>query len=73
MVLQEDFDEYLPWVDEYMFYLSTSLDNRAFGEFAGPSLMLVPLGAETLSVFQCRFPVLDTTYTHSARAFYPKP
>ncbi|CAA9580431.1 MAG: hypothetical protein AVDCRST_MAG86-2718 [uncultured Truepera sp.] len=72
-VLQKDFDAYLSWIDEYLFYLSTSLDNRAFGEFTGPSLMLVPVGAETLSVFQRRFPVLNTTYTHSARAFYPKP
>lgn len=72
-VSRKELDAYLPWIDEYLFYFSTSLDNRTFGEFTGPSLMLVPLGAETLSVFQRRFQVLNTTYTRSVNAFYPSP
>ncbi len=49
------------------------LDTRSFGLFSGAKPTLSPVGAGEPTVFQRRFPVVDATYTHSARAFYPKP
>ncbi len=65
--------EYLGWIDGYLFYFSVQLDTRSFGAFDGPKLILRPLGAKTLTVFQRRFPVLNVIYTRSAQAFYPQP
>jgi len=65
--------DYLTWIGDYLFYFSVQLDNRSFGPPGGAKLMLGPTGVEAPTVFQRRFPILDTRYTRSARAFYPQP
>jgi len=77
-ISEETFREYLTWIDEYLFYFSTQLDNRTLGgfsegTFSGAKLILGPLGAEQPTVFQRRFPIQEAAYTHSVKAFYPRP
>ncbi len=65
---------YLKWVAPYLFYLSVPLDNRYVErEPQAPHLMLVPLGAPELTVFQRRFSIENTLYTHSDTALYLPP
>ena len=71
-VSEEAVDEYLAWLDEYLFCFVTALDTHSFGLFAGDKLALLPIGAPEPTVFQRRFPVTATAYTHSVRAFYPE-
>ena len=65
--------DYLGWIDAYIFYLSAPLDNRRFGVFDKAKLILRPLGAKKLTVFQRRLPVSNASYTYSVGAFYPLP
>jgi len=65
---------YVRWVAEYLFYMSVPLDSRYVAREPGtPHLMLVPVGAPELTVFQRRFPIDNTLYTHSAGVFYSPP
>lgn len=66
-------EEYREWIDEYLYQFIIWLDMRQTDLFEGEKLALLPLGAKEPTVFQQRFPVTNTTYTHSARAFYPEP
>ena len=70
-ISEEAVNEYLAWVDDYLFCFVTALDTHSFGLFSGAKLALLPVGAPEPTVFQRRFPVTETTYTNSARAFYP--
>lgn len=65
-------EKYFAWVAPYLFYFDTKLDSRFEGASPSQSLMLVPVGAKEPTVFQRKWP-LRMVYTHSLRAFYPKP
>lgn len=67
-----DAAEYFAWVAPYLFYFDTKFDSRYEGARQTQSLMLVPVGAKQPTVFQRKWP-LRMVYTHSVRAFYPKP
>jgi hypothetical protein len=66
-------DTYFPWIQEYLFYFDTPLDNRYDLDTEPGSLMLVPLGAKNPVVFQQKYPITSMFYTHSVDDFYPHP
>lgn len=67
-------DEYFEWIAPYLFYFDIPLDNRVGVPDRSPKrLMLVPIGVKEPKVFQRKWPIRNTIYTHSARAFYVKP
>jgi tetratricopeptide (TPR) repeat protein len=66
-------DTYFPWIQEYLFYFDTPLDNRYGVDTEPGSLMLVPLGAKNPVVFQQKYPITSMFYTHSVEDFYPHP
>ena len=60
--------EYINWIKPYLYYFDTSI-----GGDSGKSLMLVPVGAPELTVFQNFFPIRNMLYTHSIADFYQTP
>ncbi len=73
-----DAAEYIEWIAPYLFYFDVPLDNRITSAHlpwgnGEPHLILVPRGAPHPTVFQQKWPIANTTYTHSASEFYPKP
>jgi hypothetical protein len=65
--------EYFDWILEYLFYFSVNLDNRVGVETEPDQLMLVPIGAKNPTIFQQKYPIRDTDYTHSLDVFYQPP
>ena len=65
--------KYARWIQPYLFYFTMSFDSRiGVGNVPG-ELMLVPVGAKNPTVFQRRYPIKNTTYTHSLSSFYAAP
>ena len=71
--------DYAPWVYPYLYYLDVPFDNR---EGTGltrqlhqgtSSLMLVPQGAKSPTVFQQNWPSNNVVYTTSTADFYAPP
>lgn len=65
--------KYARWIRPYLFYFGVSFDSRIGGKKVPGELMLVPLGAKNPTVFQRRYPIQNTTYTHSLVSFYAPP
>jgi len=71
--------DYVDWVYPYLFYFDIKFDNREGLEVkrhkidGKNSLMLVPLGAKNLKVFQRKFKLDNCIYTNSLKDFYRKP
>lgn len=64
---------YFNWLNPYLYYFDTVLDNR-FGVKTQPSgIMLVPLGAKCPTVFQRDTPIRRMRYTNSVTTFYSRP
>jgi len=73
-----DKKEYIKWVYPYLYYFDAKFDNREGIEkrqlIEGKStLMLVPLGAKSPTVFQRNYPLDYFIYTHSLNDFYARP
>ncbi|GAB2954872.1 hypothetical protein GCM10027048_20540 [Hymenobacter coalescens] len=64
---------YYRWLQPYLFYFDTPLDNRYGVKTAGGSLMLTPLGAKKLTIFQRTTKLIGMRYTSSTAVFYPNP
>jgi hypothetical protein len=64
---------YFRWVEPYLYYFGTSLDGRYGTRTAPDELVLLPIGAKEIGVFQRRFPLTDKVFTHSTAAFYARP
>ena len=64
---------YFKWVDQYLFYFDTVMDNRYGVKSARTGLMLVPLGAHKPVVFQRTERIHNMRYTSSAATFYASP
>ncbi|WP_205502198.1 transglutaminase-like domain-containing protein [Rufibacter psychrotolerans] len=64
-------NDYFQWIAPYLFYFDTRLDNRYGVEQKPGSIMLMPQGAQKITVFQRIRPLTDFTYTHSVADFYP--
>jgi hypothetical protein len=72
--------DYKTWIRPYLYYLDFSVDfsprngkdqnRQKFGEFS--QVMLMPLGAKPLTVFQRKYPIKNTYYTHNLIAVYPQ-
>ena len=65
--------KYARWIRPYLFYFAVSFDSRVGGKKVPGELMLVPLGAKNPMIFQRRYPIQNTTYTHSLVSFYASP
>ncbi|WP_207431465.1 transglutaminase-like domain-containing protein [Sabulibacter ruber] len=63
--------DYFQWIAPYPFYFDTRLDNRYGIELKPGNIILVPTGAQKITVFQRIRPLTDFTYTHSLADFYP--
>ncbi|MDR2148686.1 MAG: transglutaminase-like domain-containing protein [Tannerella sp.] len=71
-------ERYTNWIYPYLYYFDVNFDNREGTDDkqlidGKRSLMLVPLGAKNPTVFQIRFPIDRTKYTHSLQDFYEPP
>ncbi|MBX0290475.1 transglutaminase-like domain-containing protein [Hymenobacter sp. HSC-4F20] len=64
---------YFKWVQQYLFYFDTVMDNRYGVKSARTGLMLVPLGAHKPVVFQRTEAIHNIRYTHSVATFYAAP
>lgn len=65
--------DYFRWIQPYLFYFRSFLDNRIDRKEGAPGLMLVPLGARNPTVFQIKYPLGALDYTHSPAGFYSAP
>lgn len=66
--------EYLTFMLPYLYYFDVGFDNRIGRSGASARrLMLVPIGARRPKVMQRKWSMGDVVYTHSLRAFYPRP
>ena len=71
--------QYLDWVYPYLFYFSTSFDNRTGKDInkrkidGKTSLMLVPLGSKNPTIFQMVHKIDYCLYTNSLNDFYRQP
>jgi len=71
-------NDYTKWVYPYLYYFDVKFDNREGTQKkqlidGKSSLMLVPLGAKSPTVFQIRFPLDYVKYTNSLADFYAQP
>jgi transglutaminase-like putative cysteine protease len=64
---------YVRWVAPYLYYFGTRIDGRYGTRTAPEELVLLPIGAKEITVFQRRFPLTDKIFTHSTAAFYTQP
>ncbi|MBT9393809.1 transglutaminase-like domain-containing protein [Hymenobacter sp. NST-14] len=64
---------YFRWVDQYLFYFDTVMDNRYDVKSARTGLMLVPVGAHKPVVFQRTESIHNIRYTNSVATFYASP
>lgn len=64
---------YFRWVNQYLFYFDTVMDNRYGVKSARTGLMLVPLGAHKPVVFQRTESIHNIRYTNSVATFYAPP
>ncbi|WP_139362250.1 transglutaminase-like domain-containing protein [Hymenobacter sp. CRA2] len=64
---------YYRWLQPYLYYFDTPLDNRYGVKTSTASLMLTPIGAKKLTVFQRTTRLIGMRYTNSTAVFYPNP
>lgn len=64
---------YFKWVNQYLFYFDTVMDNRYGVKSARTGLMLVPLGAHKPVIFQRTESIHNIRYTNSVATFYAIP
>lgn len=64
---------YFKWVNKYLFYFDTVMDNRYGVKSGRTGLMLVPVGAHKPVVFQRTEAIHNMRYTNSAATFYASP
>ncbi|MET4107027.1 transglutaminase-like domain-containing protein [Hymenobacter sp. UYP22] len=64
---------YYKWVNQYLFYFDTVMDNRYGVKSARTGLMLVPTHAHKPVVFQRTEAIHNIRYTNSAATFYAPP
>ena len=65
---------YLPWITPYLYYFDVRPRAWSTGHDATRgALMLVPVGAPTLTIFQGRIPLAEYASTHSTAVFYAAP
>ena len=69
---------YTNWIYPYLYYFDVKFDNREGIDNkqsidGKSSLMLVPLGAKSPTIFQIRYPMDYFKYTHSLEDFYAQP
>ncbi|RTQ44891.1 transglutaminase domain-containing protein [Hymenobacter gummosus] len=64
---------YFRWLQPYLFYFDTPLDNRYGVKTMSTSLMLTPIGAKKLTMFQRTTKLHGMRYTNSTAVFYPNP
>lgn len=65
--------QYYWWLDPYLYYFDTVLDNRYGPTPNRAGLMLVPLGVENPTVFQRTERLVNMQYTNSLADFYARP
>ncbi|WP_226266999.1 transglutaminase-like domain-containing protein [Hymenobacter pini] len=64
---------YFKWVNQYLFYFDTVMDNRYGVKSARTGLMLVPMHAHKPVVFQRTEAIHNIRYTNSVTTFYAPP
>ncbi|WP_152981651.1 hypothetical protein [Hymenobacter sp. AT01-02] len=64
---------YFKWVDQYLFYFDTVMDNRYGVRSARTGLMLVPVAAHKPVIFQRTEAIHNMHYTNSVTTFYSPP
>ncbi|RSK44082.1 transglutaminase-like domain-containing protein [Hymenobacter rigui] len=64
---------YFKWVNQYLFYFDTVMDNRYDVKSAKTALMLVPLRAHKPVIFQRTEAIHNIRYTNSVATFYAPP
>jgi transglutaminase-like putative cysteine protease len=64
---------YFRWLQPYLYYFDTPLDNRYGVKTTTASLMLTPIGAKKLTTFQRTTKLHGMRYTNSTAVFYPNP
>lgn len=64
---------YFRWVNQYLFYFDTVMDNRYGVKSGRTGLMLFPLGAHKPVVFQRTEAIHNIRYTNSVATFYAAP
>jgi hypothetical protein len=70
---------YLSFIFDYLYYVDTKFDTRNLPAneqltYQGKSsLMLVPIGAKSPTIFQKKYPINDVIYTNSLKDFYQIP
>lgn len=64
---------YFKWVNQYLFYFDTVMDNRYGVKSARTALMLVPVHAHKPVIFQRTEAIHNIRYTNSAATFYTPP
>jgi Transglutaminase-like superfamily len=64
---------YYRWLQPYLFYFDTPLDNRYGVKTLPTSLMLTPIGAKKLTMFHRTTKLHGMRYTNSTAVFYPNP
>lgn len=69
--------KYITWIGKYLFYFDVKFDNRYNLENnktnSKHKLMLVPINAKNLSVFQRKNKINNCIYTNNINDFYKKP
>ncbi|WP_426490965.1 transglutaminase-like domain-containing protein [Hymenobacter sp. 102] len=64
---------YFNWVNQYLFYFDTVMDNRYGVKSARTGLMLVPTNAHKPVIFQRTEAIHNIRYTNSVATFYATP
>ncbi|GAB3841291.1 transglutaminase-like domain-containing protein [Hymenobacter jeollabukensis] len=64
---------YYRWLQPYLYYFDTPLDNRYGVRTGNASLMLMPIGAKKLTMFHRTTKLSGMRYTTSTAVFYPNP
>jgi len=76
---QEEAASYLNWIGKYLFYFDVlfdqaTLESSDFKAINGMTkLTLVPVGRKEPRIFQRRYKIDNSYYTHSLNDFYRKP
>lgn len=65
--------EYRNFIEQYLYYFQTSLEQKPAYNRDQKSVMLGPIGAKKPEVFQIHTPFLNMCFTHSVNCFYKKP
>jgi len=69
----ENSKRYKAFIEPYLFYIQTDIENSYTPRLGQESLMLVPEGAPCPKFFQKKYPLLNVTYISSVESFYQIP